>query len=161
MGYKGFIRFFILKSDMSKQPNILLSCTDHWPGKMIRALGHPDILTPTLDTAIGNGVAFTNAYTTTPMCVPARRALMTGCFSRTHGDRVQGNLPMPNLPTMAQTFRDSGYQAYPVGKLHEEGRLWADKHERISEDFEMFLRDQGYPGMVASGGTHGTGVGSD
>ena len=43
---------------------------------------------------------------------------MTGAFSRTHGDRVQGRAPMPEIPTIAQTFRDAGYQAYGVGKLH-------------------------------------------
>ena len=31
---------------------------------------------------------------------------MTGTHARTHGDRVfNETLPMPNLPTMAQTFR--------------------------------------------------------
>ncbi len=163
---------------MADRPNVLLICTDHWPGRMIGALGHPDILTPTLDAAIANGVAFTNAYTTTPMCVPARRALMTGTFSPTHGDRVQSSsLPMPHLPTMAQTFRDAGYQAYAVGKmhiktarnrigfddvkLHEEGRLWGERHGQKSDDYELFLAEQGYAGMEASGGTYGSGGGSD
>ena len=44
---------------------------------------------------------------------------MTGVSARTHGDRVFNEyLPMPDLPTMAQTFRDNGYQAFAVGKLH-------------------------------------------
>ena len=48
-----------------------------------------------------------------------RRTLMTGTTTRTHGDRVfSERMPMPDLPTMAQTFRDAGYQAYAVGKLH-------------------------------------------
>ena len=86
---------------------------------MIGALGHPVIQSPTVDQMAANGIAFTNAYTTTPMCIPARRELMTGVFSKTHGDRVfDETLPMPDLPTIAQTFRDAGYQAYGVGKLH-------------------------------------------
>ena len=143
-------------------------CTDHWPGRMISALGHPAVLTPTLDQLIANGVAFTNAYTTTPMCVPARRALMTGTFSRTHGDRFQGDLPMPDLPTIAQTFRNGGYQAYGVGKLHinpprnrigfddilinEEGRVSAEMGR--PDDYEMFLTAQGYSGMEYAAGLH-------
>ena len=100
------------------QPNVLLICTDHWPGKMIGALGHPAVFTPTIDQMAALGIAFTNAYATTPTCIPARRELMTGTFSKTHGDRVfDGKTPMPQ-PTIAQVFRDAGYQAYGVGKLH-------------------------------------------
>ena len=45
---------------------------------------------------------------------------MTGQTPKTHGDRVfQKNLKMPsNTKTIAQTFRDNGYQAFAVGKLH-------------------------------------------
>ena len=84
------------------RPNVLLICADHWFGDLIGALGHPVILTPTLDHIIGNGIAYTNAYAPTPTCIPARRELMTGTHSRTHGDRVfNETLPMPDLPTMA------------------------------------------------------------
>jgi arylsulfatase A-like enzyme len=153
---------------MPDRPNVLLICTDHWPGRMIGGLGHHSVLTPTLDQFMANGVAYTNAYTTTPMCVPARRELMTGVFSQTHGDRTQGSSPMPELPTIAQTFRDAGYQAYGVGKLHirpprnrigfddvlinEEGRLTASNGE--PDDYEMFLTEQGYPGLEQATGIH-------
>ena len=145
---------------------------------MIGELGHPAILTPTLDQLVRNGVAYTNAYSTTPTCIPARRELMTGTLSPTHGDRVfNETLPMPDLPTLAQTFRDAGYQAYAVGKLHvypqrdrigfddvllnEEGRnhlgLPKDDYEMFLHwrnnvgarqgDYEMFLSEQGYAGQ--------------
>ena len=104
---------------MSVKNNVLLISVDHWFGELIGALGHPSILTPTLDQMIGNGIAFTNAYTTTPICIPARREMMTGVGSRTHGDRnFNETLPMPDLPTIAQTFTENGYQSYGVGKLH-------------------------------------------
>ena len=48
---------------MPDRPNVLLISADHWFGRLIGALGHPTVLTPTLDQLIGNGVAFTNAYT--------------------------------------------------------------------------------------------------
>lgn len=31
------------------QPNVMLICTDHWPGPLIGRAGHKKILTPTLD----------------------------------------------------------------------------------------------------------------
>ena len=146
---------------MSK-PNVLLICADHFPGPLMGAMGHPHILTPTLDRLADNGVLFTQAYTTTPTCIPARRALMTGTTARRHGDRVfNEHLEMdPDLPTLPQTFRQAGYQAYAVGKLHvypqrhrigfddvilcEEGRhhLGGGK-----DDFELFLEREGYAGQ--------------
>jgi len=144
---------------MAERPNVLLVTTDHWPAALLGIAGHPAIQTPTLDDLARSGVRYTNAYAECPVCIPARRTLMTGTPPRTHGDRIfKETLPMPKLPTMAQTFRDAGYQAYAVGKLHvypqrdrigfddvildEEGR----QIYGIVDDYEMFLGDQGYPG---------------
>ena len=144
------------------RPNVLLICTDHWPGPLLGAAGHPHIRTPTLDQLAANGVRFERAYTATPTCIPARRALMTGTTAQTHGDRVfDEHLPMdPDLPTLPQVYRDAGYQAYAVGKLHvypqrhrigfdevilcEEGRHHLGGGE---DDFELFLKREGYPGQ--------------
>jgi arylsulfatase A-like enzyme len=79
---------------------------------------------------------------------------------RTHGDRIYDEtLPMPPLPTVAKTFRDAGYQAFAVGKLHvlpprdrigfddvileEDGRLQFGS----LDDYEIFLGDRGYVGQ--------------
>jgi arylsulfatase A-like enzyme len=145
---------------MSQHPNVLLVSTDHWPAALLGIAGHPAIQTPTLDELARSGVRFTNAYAECPVCIPARRTLMTGTPPRTHGDRVfQETMPMPALPTLAQTFRDNGYQAVAVGKLHvypqrsrigfddvildEEGR----QQYGVVDDYELFLGDEGYPGQ--------------
>ncbi len=142
----------------SKRPHVLLVTTDHWPGSLLGVCGHACVRTPTLDQLARNGVRFPRAYAETPVCVPARRTLMTGCPPRTHGDRVFTDMEMPALPTMAQTFRDAGYQAYAVGKLHvhpqrarigfddvilaEEGRTqWG-----VTDDYEAYLTEQGLAG---------------
>ena len=145
---------------MANRPNILLISTDHWPAALLGAAGHPMIQTPTLNSLARSGIRFTNAYAECPICIPARRTLMTGTTPRTHGARVfKEKLPMPELPTLAQTFREAGYQAYAVGKLHvypqrdrigfddvildEEGR----SRYGTGDDYETFLADQGYPGQ--------------
>lgn len=150
---------------MPNQPNVLLISTDHWPASLLGEAGHPAIRTPTLDQLARNGVRFSNAYTECPICIPARRTLMTGVPPRTHGDRTfKTNEAMPNLPTLAQTFRDAGYQAYAVGKLHvfpprdrigfddvilgEEGRPQLGS----IDDYELFLADEGYAGHAFSHG---------
>ena len=145
---------------MAERANVLLISTDHWPGHLLGIAGHPCIQTPTLDQLARNGVRFTRAYSECPICIPARRTLMTGTTPRTHGDRVyKDRLPMPELPTLAQSFREAGYQAHAVGKLHvypqrnrigfddvilgEEGRLQFG----VVDDYELFLGDMGYAGQ--------------
>ena len=144
------------------RPNVMLICVDHWPGPLLPPMGHTHILAPTLTQLAKNGVLFRQAYTNVPTCIPARRALMTGTAARTHGDRIfNENLPMdPDLPTLPQTYRDHGYQAYAVGKLHvypqrcrigfdevilnEEGRHHLGG---VLDDFELFLKHEGYAGQ--------------
>ena len=151
------------------KPNVLLVCVDHWGGRLFGRLGHPSILTPSLDALMASGITFTNAYSTSPVCVPARRDLYTGTVPRTHGVRTQPNeTPMPSgIPSMPQVFRNAGYQAYGVGKLmiypgrdrmgfddiliNEEGR---HMYGVGADDYEMFLTEQGYPGQEY---THGSG----
>lgn len=144
---------------MATQPHILLITTDHWPASFLGSAGHPVIETPTLDQLARNGIRFTNAYSECPVCIPARRTLMTGTPPRIHGDRVfKVSEPMPPLPSLAQCFRDAGYQAYAVGKLHvypQRARIGFDDVILAEEgrpvlgaidDYEIWLAEQGHPG---------------
>lgn len=141
---------------MSQQPNVLLICADQMSG---RVLDDPNVLTPTLDQLARNGTRYTNAYSAAPVCTAARRGLMTGLTPRAHGDRsYHEDLPMPKVTTLAQAFRDAGYQAYAVGKMHvfpQRARIGFDdvllneegRHFQIeADDYEMFLADHGYVG---------------
>ncbi len=143
-----------------KRPNVMLVMVDQWPGKLLGAAGHPVIQTPTIDQIARNGIRFTRAYSECPICIPARRTLMTGATTRNHGDRIFGTVNrMPALPTVAQAFRNGGYQAFAVGKLHvypprdrigfddvwlsEEGR----PHLGGPDDHDIYLADRGFPGQ--------------
>jgi len=91
---------------------------------------------------------------------------MTGLSVRTHGDRTFNERDeLPDVPTLAQTFRDAGYQATAVGKLHvypqrdrigfdevilnEEGRHHLEGN---ADDWEMYLADEGYAGKEYAAG---------
>lgn len=148
---------------MFDRPNILFISTDHWPASLLGCAGHGTVLTPTLDTLAASGLRFTNAYSECPVCIPARRSLMTGLSPRTHGDRTyRDRLEMPDPakhPTLAMCFRNAGYQCTAVGKLHvypqrnrigfddvildEEGRTQFG----VVDDYELFLADRGYAGQ--------------
>jgi arylsulfatase len=144
----------------NSQPNVLMITVDHWSAGLLGAAGHQVIQTPTLDSISRDGVRFTNCYSECPVCIPARRSLMTGTTPKTHGDRVySATMPMPDMPTLAQCFRDSGYQAYAVGKMHvypqrnrigfddvilaEEGRYQFG----VVDDYQAWLAEKGYAGQ--------------
>jgi arylsulfatase len=153
-------------SKAKARPNILFIMADQWAGHLLGAAGHPSVQTPTMDQLADNGIRFTNAYSESPICIPARRSVMTGMSPRGHGDRkFNETLPLPmNKPTLAASFRDAGYQAYATGKLHvypqrdrigfddvilaEEGR----QQFGAIDDYEMFLSDQGLAGQQFMGG---------
>ena len=150
---------------MNDRPNVLLICVDHWSGLLTRPAGHPVVMPPTLGQLAQNGVHYSNSYCANAACIPARRSLMPGLTSRTHGDRIFSDIPMPAAPTLAQCFRDAGYQAYGVGKLHvfpqrdrigfddvilnEEGRRHPPGG---ADDYEQFLVEQGFAGLEHAGG---------
>lgn len=144
---------------MQQRPHVLLITTDHWPAALLGVAGHAAIQTPTLDELARCGTRFTNTYSECPICIPARRTLMTGMNPRSHGDRTfQTTLRMPEAPTLAGTFREAGYQTNAVGKLHvypqrdrigfddvwlaEEGR----PHWGVWDDYDTYLGEQGYAG---------------
>jgi arylsulfatase len=141
------------------QPNVLLICADHWPAELLGVAGHPAIKTPGLNELAKAGTRFTNCYSECPVCIPARRTLMTGMTPRSHGDRDFAELMrMPEATTLPQAFRDAGYQADAVGKLHvypQRDRIGfdsvvLDEEGRIQfgglDDYELFLGDEGFAG---------------
>ena len=144
------------------KPNVLLICADHWSGKMLGCNGLQHILTPTLNQLAANGTLFNQAYSTCPTCIPARRSIMTGTSPENHGDRIfKEHEEMPeNLITMPQVFRNNGYQAFAVGKLHvypQRNRIGFDDVISCEEgrhhlgggldDFELYLKDRGFAGQ--------------
>lgn len=144
-----------------KKRNVLLITVDQWAGDNLGCAGNDEILTPTLDELARYGIRYTNAISPTPVCIPARRELMLGLTSRSHGDRnFCEDLRMPaDIPSMAQIFRSNGYQTVAVGKLHvfpqrdrigfddvilhEEGR---HKAGMAQDDYERFLSRSGHAG---------------
>lgn len=136
---------------MRQKPHILLITTDHWPGHMLGVEGHPCVQTPTLDALARSGRRYVRAYSEAPLCVPARRALMTGRAPTAAPDRSPATL-------LAEAFGEGGYQSYAVGKLHaapqrsrlgfddvllcEEGRVqWG-----VVDDYESHLAERGLAG---------------
>jgi len=99
------------------KPNILHLFTDQQRFDTIAALGNGVIRTPNLDRLCREGVAFTNAYTPSPVCISARCSMITGQYPMRTG--CYANTPMP---IGRQTFMDAltqvGYRTHGIGKCH-------------------------------------------
>jgi choline-sulfatase len=111
-----------------KKPNILFVMTDQQRADTIAALGNPLIYTPNFDRLVARGISFTNAYSTCPVCVPARYTIRTGCEPPTttiYENAVQRPVP-GQADTMegrcgaylARTMAHLGYRTFGIGKFH-------------------------------------------
>ena len=105
---------------MAARLNILILFAEQHRGDCLSAAGHPVLLTPNMDSIGGQGTRFTSAYTTCPVCVPARRSLISGQYPSTHGAYANINEVWNPENTLGSTLRDAGYQTGWVGRsMHQ------------------------------------------
>ncbi len=67
-----------------KQPNILWLIAEDF-GPHLGCYGTEQVWTPNLDRLAAEGVRYTRAFTTNPVCSPSRSAFMTGMYQTTIG----------------------------------------------------------------------------
>ncbi|MCJ8007017.1 arylsulfatase [Lederbergia wuyishanensis] len=101
------------------KPNILMIMVDQMRFDCMSSAGHPIVETPNIDQLVRDGVRFTNAYSATPTCIPARAAVLTGMSQKSHGrvgyqDRIPWNYPHMLPDEMSK----AGYHTQCVGKMH-------------------------------------------
>lgn len=101
--------------------NILLLCADDHRADAIGGLGHMLLRTPNWDRLLREGIAFTRAFTTIPICTPARAELLSGCDAQSNGVRWFGDTLNPTLTLLPQAFADAGYDTFFTGKWHNDG----------------------------------------
>lgn len=110
------------------KPNVIFILADDMGYGDCGFLGNRFIRTPTLDAMAQDGVALTQHYSASPLCAPARAALLTGRYNhRTGAVDVPSNRGLdrikPAETTIADVFRSSGYATGMVGKWHNGARL--------------------------------------
>ena len=120
------------------RPNVLWICTDQQRHDTIRLLGNPHINTPCIDSLVGEGVAFTQAYAQSPVCTPSRAAFMTGRYPRTTKCRQNGQALPPNEKLVSRLFADDGYTCGLAGKLHLATCANGVAEARIDDGYSVF-----------------------
>ena len=80
--------------------------------------GNTRVKTPNLDRFAQQSTLFSNAYTSSPVCVPARFSALSGLYP-SHSGCVSNQTPLPiTTRTMAHIFREQGYITGFIGKMH-------------------------------------------
>mgnify|MGYP006272074253 CR=1 FL=1 len=104
-----------------QRPNILLITTDQQRYDAMGFNGNPILRTPNLDALAASGFNFSRCYVTCPVCIPARRTLLSGQHPETHGlRRYADTLDWDPPHTLPGVLRDAGYQTQLIGKIHQQ-----------------------------------------
>ena len=115
---------------MTDRPNILLIMVDQLADQWLDVA-----LTPAIDKLAAEGVRFTSTYSNSPLCAPARFAMMSGQLNSKIGAYDNAAEFPSSIPTFAHYLRAAGYQTSLVGKMHFVG---ADQlhgfEERLTTD---------------------------
>ena len=100
------------------QHNVLIIMSDEHTRSVLGAYGNSQVNTPALDKLAYAGQRFTNAYTPSPICIPARASFATGtqvfehrCWSSAQSYHGQQTSWMHRL-------RANGSEVVSIGKLH-------------------------------------------
>ena len=155
--------------DEQRRPNFVVIMTDTQGANLVGCYGHPELRTPNIDRLAAEGIRFDRAYTTCPLCTPARAAIFSGIYAHTSGPWTNNLAFGDNIITMGQRFSDNGYDAAYIGKWHLDGhdyfgtgicpkgwdeRYWYDGKNYLAElsEAEITLWRQGlnsYEDLVA------------
>ena len=98
--------------------NLIIIMSDEHQGRALSCIGHPFVKTPNLDKLANNGMVFSNAYTSCPICVPARASFATGL--PVHKNRLWDNA-MPyygQKPSWGHSLQSRNVPVESIGKLH-------------------------------------------
>ena len=115
-------------------PNIVLFLTDQLRRDALGCYGNKTCQTPHLDQLANEGMRFDQAYTTSPVCSPARASLMTGLYPHKHGVMINTHIApawnrglSTDVATFSRLLKETGYALDYAGKWHVHQDLGPEK----------------------------------
>ncbi len=120
---------FTAAQSSSGRPNVVLIMTDNHGAWTLGCYGNPDIRTPNIDRLADEGVLFTRAFASNPVCSPTRATFLTGLIPSQHGvhsflsgGRLQvgpsARCTLDDFTSLPEVLREEGYACGLVGKWH-------------------------------------------
>ena len=133
-----------LCAEDSARPNILWIIVDDMSANF-SSYGETLIETPHVDRLASNGVRFSNAYVTAPVCSPNRSAFITGMYQTSigahHHRSGQGELKI-HLPDgirpIPELFQEAGYYTAITGWPNRDRRSVGKTHYNFEWDRAMY-----------------------
>ena len=100
---------------------VIFIMTDTQRTDMLGCYGYPDMKTPSLDRLAQDGIRFEKAYTTQPVCQPARSAIFTGSYPHSCAGWSNCMGLSDNVQNIGRRLPDQGIHSADIGKLHLDG----------------------------------------
>jgi len=106
--------------DAADRPNVVLIYVDDLGYGDLSCYGSEQIFTPQIDQLADQGMRFTDAYVTSPVCGPSRVGLLTGAYPQRFGvyynpDTTRAAIP-ESYRILPELMRDAGYATGIIGK---------------------------------------------
>ncbi len=107
------IFYSIISTAQGKQldkPNILWIVSED-NTTLLGCYGDKTATTPNIDNLAKQGILFTNAFCTAPVCAPSRSTLITGMYPTTMGtENMRSTYPIPGfIKFFPRYLREAGY----------------------------------------------------
>jgi arylsulfatase A-like enzyme len=113
---------------MAKRPNVVFILTDNHGAWTLGCYGNKDIRTPNIDRFAEEGMLFTRAMSSNPVCSPTRATYLTGLLPSQHGVHSfldnkymvgpQAYYTLEEFETLPEILHSKGYVCGLSGKWH-------------------------------------------
>ena len=121
--------------------NVLILMSDEHTRSVMGAYGNSLVHTPALDDLAARGLRFDNAYTPSPICIPARASFATGTPVFDHRCWSSAEPYYGQQQSWMHRLRDRGHEVTSIGKLHY--RSAADDVGFTESILPMYLANNG------------------
>ena len=124
-----------------RRPNIVVVVLDDARFDDFGFSGHPFVKTPNFDRVANEGIQFSNAFASVPLCSPNRACILTGMHAHSHGitDNTDRSERSHQLLTFPMLLKRAGYETAFIGKWH----MGLDDSRRPGFDEWVCMRGQG------------------
>lgn len=107
--------------DTPRRPNLVFVFADQWRAQATGYAGNKGVHTPHLDRLAGESISFSHAVSGCPVCCPYRASLLTGQYPLTHGVFLN-DVPLDEKAvSIAEVYKQAGYETGYIGKWHLNG----------------------------------------
>ena len=150
--------------------NVVFILTDNQGAWTLGCYGNPDIRTPNIDRLAGDGMRFTRAMSSNPVCSPTRATFLTGLIPSQHGLHSfldpqymigpRAYLTLDEFTSLGEILEGEGYVCGLCGKWHLGANLtpsegfsdWITKPDGSTREFydqdiiedRVVRREEGY-----------------